>query len=293
VLGLEAVLPTGEIVSAGTRTRKGVVGYDLARLIVGSEGTLGVITRLFLRLVPKPRAAFAQVAVFRDLPAATRAVAKVMAGGVTPSAIEFLDEKCVELVRDLLPFADVKPGSALLLLETDGMEGPARQEMLLALDMVRQCGATHFLPAEDEAARQRLWAMRRALGDRLHEKWPVCVPEDVAVPLTSIADTVAAIPAAEERHGVTIYAFGHAGDGNVHLNIATDDQAKLPAVEAAIREMIGRVLEMGGTISGEHGIGLAKKPYLPLELTPESIRLQRAIKRAFDPNDILNPGKIF
>jgi D-lactate dehydrogenase (cytochrome) len=293
VLGLTCVLPSGEIVECGSRTRKCVVGYDLARLMVGSEGTLGVITELTLRLVPMPRAASTRVAVFDDIFKATAAVSRIMNAGVTPSAVEFIDAKCLELIRDLLPFEGVKKGSALLILEADGMPGSVAEEMDVMESAAREAGAAHMLAADDEAERAGVWDMRRRVSLRIHENAAVYVPEDVAVPLDRVAELVDRLPVFEGYHGLTVYAFGHAGDGNVHLNVTADDASKEEDVEACVTGLLEYVLELGGTISGEHGVGLAKKRFLPLELSEESVRLQREIKRVFDPNNILNPGKVF
>lgn len=292
VLGLEAVLPTGEIVRAGTATRKGVVGYDLAQLLVGSEGTLGVITKLWLKLIPAPEATFTQVAVFDDLGRAMDCVSAIMAGGVLPSAVEFLDSRCLYLVGDLLPFGDLPDDAALLLMETDGAREAARAEMERVSQICRDQGALHLLPAMDADRRDELWDVRRQVSLRIHDSAPIYLPEDVVLPLARIAEFVGALPGLERRHGLTIYAFGHSGDGNIHINITAAEGREAPA-EACAEELLRLVIEMGGTMSGEHGIGLAKKQFLPLELAEPSMRVQRAIKEAFDPNLVLNPGKLF
>jgi D-lactate dehydrogenase (cytochrome) len=293
VMGLTCVLPSGEIVKCGVSTRKGVVGFDLTRLMCGSEGALGILTEITLKLIPKPRAVNTQVAVFDDIFKATGAVAAVMAAGVTPSAVEFIDAKCLELIRDLLPFSGVAAGSALVIMEADGMPGSVSEEMRVMSRVVRDSGAAHMLPAGDEKTRAEVWDMRRQVSLRIHESAAVYVPEDVVVPLNRIAELVDRLPSFEGYYGLTIYAFGHAGDGNVHLNVTADSRDKEGEVEACIGELLKYVLKLGGTISGEHGVGLAKKRFLPLELSGESVRLQREIKRVFDPNLILNPGKLF
>jgi len=293
VLGLEAVLPSGGIVRAGVATRKGVVGYDLAQLLVGSEGTLGVITRLWLRLVPLPEATLARVAVFPSLGEAMSAVAAVMAAGVTPSAVEFLDGRCLALVGDMLPLdPPPPPGAALLLLETDGSAAAAARDMERVAAVCAARGALHQIPAPDEQSRAQLWNVRRQVSLRIHESAPVYVSEDVVLPLARIAAFVETLPALERRHGLTIYAFGHAGDGNIHINITAPTGAD-DALEACVTELLRQVVATGGTMSGEHGIGRAKQRFLPLELSPASMRLQRALKDTFDPGLILNPGKMF
>jgi len=293
VLGLTAVLATGEIVTCGTRTRKGVVGYDLTQLLVGSEGTLGVITTLFLKLIPRPRAVTAQVAVFPDLASAVAGVAAIMAEGCCPSACEFLDARSLALVGDLLPFRDLPPGAALLLLETDGTAEAAAADMDLVTAVCRRSGALHFLPGGSPAEREHLWDVRRQVSLRIHDAWPVYIPEDVVLPLSRIAGFVAELPDYEQRFGMTIYAFGHAGDGNIHLNITARDRSNLDRVEQGVVALLRRVLELGGTMSGEHGIGCAKQRFLDLELSPASMRVQAALKQVLDPNGILNPGKLF
>lgn len=294
VLGLRAVLPTGELVRAGVNTRKGVVGYDLTRLIVGSEGTLGVITELTLKLIPHPRAAACVAAVFADLDAAMRAIIAVMTRGHLPSAMEFLDARCLRLVGDLLPFRVAGDKSALVLVESDGDPDQVRREAAGIEAICRELGATHILPpAMDDAGREAIWKVRRSVSTRIHETCAVYIPEDIAVPIGKIADMVAALPEVEARHGMTIFAFGHAGDGNIHLNLTAQDEALRPRVEAAALDCVRLALTLGGTISGEHGIGLAKRALLPLEIEPVSLRVQRGLKALLDPNNVLNPGKIF
>lgn len=292
VLGLEAVLPNGEVITAGTRTRKGVVGYDLAQLLVGSEGTLGIITKLFLKLVPAVEAVSSRVAVFPSLKDAMRAVSSIMAAGVTPSAVEFLDQRCLSLVGDLLPFGELPQGASLLLLETDGSQVAAEADMEAVSRVCEQEGCLHMLSAGNDEERANLWDVRRQVSLRIHESAPVYVPEDVVLPLSEIAAFVEALPALEQKHGLTIYAFGHSGDGNIHINVTAPEGVE-ERVEACLIELLKLVIDMGGTMSGEHGIGIAKKRFLPLELAPESMRIQKAMKLAFDPNLILNPGKLF
>jgi len=299
VLGLTAVLPTGEVVRAGANTRKGVVGYDLARLLVGCEGTLGVITGLTLKLLPHPGAAACVAAVFADLNAAMRAIIAIMTRGHLPSAMEFLDARCLKLVGDLLPFRVEGDASALVLVEADGDPEQVRREVEAIEAICRELGAANILPPaitgtkEGDEGREAVWKVRRSVSTRIHETNAVYIPEDIAVPIGRIADMVAALPEVEARHGITIFAFGHAGDGNIHLNLTAQDEAQRPQVEAAAVDCVRLALALGGTISGEHGIGLVKRGLLPLEIGPASLKLQRGLKALFDPNNVLNPGKIF
>ncbi|EMG38292.1 FAD/FMN-dependent dehydrogenase [Desulfocurvibacter africanus PCS] len=293
VLGLEAVLPTGEVIRAGTRTRKGVVGYDLARLIVGSEGTLGIITGLTLKLIPHPKAVAGMAAVFPSMASAMRAVSEIMRRGFLPSALEFMDYKCIGLVRDLLPFPAPEGQAAMLVIESDGAAEQVGGDIEAMAAVCSELGAAGILRARDQAEAGRVWAARRAVSLRIHDSAPLYMSEDIVVPLGNIAELAAELPGFEERFGLKVYAFGHAGDGNMHLNVTAPDKSHKPLAMEGARAILARVLELGGTISGEHGIGEAKMPFVPMELSPASMRLQKGIKRLFDPNLILNPGKIF
>ena len=293
ILGLEAVLPDGSLITTGVRTRKGVVGYDLTNLLVGCEGTLAVITALTLKLLPKPAASTGVLCAFESMADAMRAVARVMAEGHLPSAIEFLDYRCLALVGEMLPFAVPGERPSLLIVELDGPAAPIAAEMAEVVAVMTREGATRVLRARDEAERQQIWQVRRQVSLRIHDHAALYLSEDVVVPLSAIATLVDALAAHEARHGVEIFAFGHAGDGNIHLNITSQHPDHQEQMDRVAEELLRMVLDLGGTISGEHGIGLAKRPFLPLELAPGSIDLQRRIKALFDPNQILNPGKIF
>jgi D-lactate dehydrogenase (cytochrome) len=293
VLGLEAVLPSGRVLHTGVKTRKGVVGYDLTHLLVGSEGTLAVITGLTLKLIPHPPAVAGMAAVFPDLTRAMQAVSTIMARGHLPSAIEFLDHQCLALVGDLLPFRIADPRASLLIVEADGAVEQVGTDIELIGDICREIGATNLIKAMSPEDRENIWDVRRQVSLRIHDHAVVYVPEDVAVPIGRIADLVGTLPTLEKKHGINIFAFGHAGDGNIHLCLTADDPRRAEQMEKGIREVLSLVVGMGGTISGEHGIGAAKMDYLPLELSADSVDLQIGLKRLFDPNLILNPGKLF
>lgn len=293
ILGLEAVLPSGERIAAGVRTRKGVVGYDMVRLLGGSEGTLGIITRLILKLLPHPGALTTSIAFFPRLAAAMEAVSTILGNGHVPCAMEFLDRSCLDLVGDLLPLENAGAADTLLLIEIDGPVQTIEKEMETVGEICMSCDAQEVLMAPDSRKRAKMWEIRRQVSLRIEETCPVYIPEDVVVPIGSIADFVAFLPAFEKDYGIKIYSFGHAGDGNIHLNITAGADAEERRIEDGIRAILEKVLSMEGTISGEHGIGIAKKRFLPLEISPENLRLQMGIKRLFDPNMILNPGKIF
>lgn len=295
ILGLEAVLPTGEIVRTGVSTRKGVVGYDLTRLLVGSEGTLGIITKLILKLIPLPRAVRTALALFPDAGKAVAAVGAVMTSGVSPSCVELMDHRCLSLVSELMPFAPRGGQTSLLLVETDGDEASAEADMACVVDACTKMSAMEVLPAADAATRERMWEVRRQISTRIHDAAALYVSEDVAVPLAYIPELIAAVGTLEREFDLSVYAFGHAGDGNIHLNmiarsIEPDTRERM---DRLVERVLNTVLNLNGTISGEHGLGLAKKRFAPLELSPASLNLQRGIKKLFDPMMILNPGKIF
>ena len=293
ILGLEAVLPSGRMINTGTRTRKGVVGYDLTQLLVGSEGTLGIITSLILKLIPCPAAVSTMAGVFSDLPSAMKAVTQILNRGHLPSAIEFLDARCLLLVKDILPFHVPGEKSTLLIIEVDGNPDQTKQEINTVGRILKEVGAIHLFPAFNKKEREDIWNVRRQVSLRIHDNYALYIPEDVVVPIGKIPALVAELPKLESEYGFDIYAFGHAGDGNVHLNITAQNRDNMNRVEMGVKTVLSRVIQMGGTISGEHGIGQAKKRYLSMELSAESIRIQTEIKKVFDPNMILNPGKIF
>jgi D-lactate dehydrogenase (cytochrome) len=290
---VDAVLPSGEFIRTGVETRKGVVGYSLVHLLVGSEGTLGIITRLILKLIPRPPALTTLVALFPDLPSAMCAVSLMLQRGHMPSAVEFLDHHCLSLVGDLLPFDGVEKAGAFLLVEIDGAPEALEREVEEIGEICMEKEAVNVLLAPDAYKRSKMWDVRKEVSLRIEQRSALYVSQDIVVPVARIAEFVLGLPKLEQRFGVKIYSFGHAGDGNLHLNISADSRDFGERVEEMTTLILERVIAMGGTISGEHGIGYTKKKYLPLELSRESTRLQKGIKRLFDPNMILNPGKIF
>ncbi len=293
ILGLEAVLPDGHLIVTGVKTRKGVVGYDLTNLLVGSEGTLGIITSLTLKLIPMAPATQCIMAVFKDMVTAMDTVSWIMNQGHLPSAIEFMDHKCLGLVGNLLPVKLSGASPSVLIIELDGSMEAIKTEMDEITTLCRTLGATHILPAEDEAARKKIWEVRRQVSLKIHDYAALYISEDVAVPLSAIAALVEQLPDFEKQFGLEIFAFGHAGDGNIHLNITTQDPENINQVNQGVKKLLERVIQLDGTISGEHGIGIAKKKYIHLELSDTSLAIQQGIKQLFDPKNILNPGKIF
>jgi len=222
-----------------------------------------------------------------------QAVTEILNRGHLPSAIEFLDAKSLFLVKDILPFYIPGETPALLIVEVDGAPEQTKQEVKIVGKILKEVGAAHLLPAFTEKERKDIWSVRRQVSLRIHDRYALYIPEDVVVPIGKIPALVGELPKFEADYGFEIYAFGHAGDGNIHLNITAQNRDNMNRVEMGVKAILARVIQMGGTISGEHGIGKAKKRYLSMELSAESIRLQTEIKKIFDPNMILNPGKIF
>ncbi len=297
VLGLEAVLPTGEVIRTGGKVVKNVVGYDLTQLLVGSEGTLAIITEIILRLVPKPPVQSTLRATFPDVESAVAAVTNIIRARVVPAALELIDGDSLEAVARNLNVRSLAPEgtAAILLLEVDGIAQAVVEEAARVEEACRAAGATEVLLARDEAERQELWRVRRELSLSLKMITPLKYNHDVVVPKGRIPELFALVREIKERHRLRIPCFGHAGDGNIHVNIMVDpaDAGEIARAHVAEGELFAGVVALEGSISGEHGIGFAKAPFLPLELSAETIALMKRVKHAFDPDGILNPGKMF
>ncbi len=292
VLGLEVVLPTGEIIRTGARTAKSVAGYDLTKLMVGSEGTLGVATMIILKLLPLPESVRTLSAFFNTIEGAASAAAKIISNRIIPRALEFIDRYALRAVERYLK-EDISGGAAaMLLVEVDGPADTTNRENARIADIMAQAGSVRVTIAESNAEREHLWKARRSISPALFTLKPKKINEDIVVPRSRIPDILQEIDGIANRYDLLIVNFGHAGDGNIHTNIMIDD-ADVPRAEAAVREIFAATLRMGGSITGEHGIGLSKAAYLPMEVRPAALAAMRHIKQALDPNNILNPGKIF
>ena len=294
VLGLEVVLPTGEILNVGVRTMKGVVGYDLTRLLVGSEGTLGVVTKITLKLIPMPEAKVTILVLFAEVEEATETVSAIIAARVVPATIEFMDKSSIRCSEKASPMGLPEDVGGLLLIEVDG----TREAALAQAEKVRSIAAAHAAVrcdfTEDPVEADRLWQARRVLSQATYNLNPVKIAEDVVVPRSEIPGFIRSLEAMQERFGLPILSFGHAGDGNFHVSLMIKDTAEdRERAEEAVKEIFAEALRRGGTMSGEHGIGISKAPYLGMELSDDVIATMKKIKRLFDPNNILNPGKIF
>ncbi len=295
VLGLEVVLPTGEIIQTGVQTTKGVVGYDLTRLITGSEGTLGIITRITFRLLPLPLTVRTMTAVFNKIETAAETVSEIIRQGLIPRTIEFMDKASIECVKEHMnigPSADV---DALLLIEVDGKKDIAAREIKELHNLCLSRGAIEVTLAEAKEEAESLWKARKAISPALFRYGPDKINEDIVVPRSKIPHMVRKIEKLRNSTGLAMASFGHAGDGNIHFNIMLDkkNRNELEMAEAAVEEVFDYTIELGGTLSGEHGIGITKAPYLYKELGPVEIALMKKLKNLFDPKGILNPGKIF
>jgi glycolate oxidase len=297
VLGLEAVLPTGQIIRTGSKAVKNVVGYDLTQLLVGSEGTLAIITQAVLRLVPKPPAHATLRATFDTIDSAVEAVNELIRARVVPATLELVDGVCLAAVTRYLGGASLAPEGtgALLILEVDGMAHAVAEEAHLVEAACRAAGATEVLRAASEEERRELWRVRRELSPALKTIATLKINQDVVVPRGRVPDLFRLVAELRREFDVQIPCFGHAGDGNIHVNIMVDanDAAAVERAHRAQRKLFEGVVAREGSISGEHGIGYTKAPFLSLELSPEVIALSSRIKQAFDPRGILNPGKIF
>lgn len=294
VLALDAVLPTGELLKNPSRAVKRVAGYDLGRLLVGTEGTLGVVTRVTLRLLPLPEAVRTLLCAFPTVEAAARAVVGALAGGPPPRACEFMDPRCLDLLREQGGVDLPQAARAVLILETDGSADAAEREAAALADRCRKEGAVEVREARTEDEVKGLWAARKALSQAMYEVAPAKINEDVVVPRSRLPDLVAAVDALANRYDLPIVSFGHAGEGNLHVNVMVDraDAARFAKAEAAVQELFETVVALQGSVSGEHGIGVTKAPYLPIEVGGPGIEVMRRIKAAFDPRGVLNPGKI-
>ena len=297
ILGLEAVLPTGEVIRTGGKTVKNVVGYDLTQLLVGSEGTLAIITQIIVRLIPKPPVQATLRATFPDVTTAVTAVTELLRRRVIPAALEIIDADCLEAVGRYLGVSSLAPPGtgALLLVEVDGLSETVVEETERVQMACRAAGASETLSAKDEAERRELWRVRREISPSLRMISGLRYNHDVVVPKGRIPELFGVVEQMRREFRLRIPCFGHVGDGNIHVNIMANqgDPDEIARAHRAERVLFEHVVALEGSISGEHGIGFAKAQYLPIELSPDEIALMQRVKRAFDPNGVLNPGKIF
>jgi glycolate oxidase len=296
-LGLEVTLMGGESLHLGRRTPKGVTGYDLTALFVGSEGTFGVTTEITVRLIGKPEGVGTLIAVMPDAVSAGRAVSAVIRKGYRPRALELLDRATLDHVRPHAPFTSPAGAGAIVLMELDGEPEGMEASILRCGGVCEEEGARDVIVARDEADRERLWQTRRLCSRSLREAHTFKLSEDIVVPPGSIAEMLRRVDGIGARHDLLMATFGHAGDGNLHVNLLTDENHRVPAVaariDAALGDIFSAALDLKGTLSGEHGIGIAKAKYMSWEQSAEVIAWQKRLKRLWDPTELLNPGKMF
>ncbi|HLA50931.1 MAG TPA: FAD-linked oxidase C-terminal domain-containing protein [Thermodesulfobacteriota bacterium] len=304
VLGLEVVLPTGDIINTGTQTLKDVVGYDLTKLMVGSEGTLGIVTKIILKLLPLPEATKTMLAVFSDMRDAAATVSRIISSKIIPSTLEFMDKKSISCVDEYASIGLPADVEALLLIEVDGAKELIEKQAEGIKKICLDNRAKEVRIAGDKKEVKKLWQIRRAISPALAKLKPNKINEDIVVPRSKIPDAITGVREIAKKYNLINANFGHAGDGNIHVNIMIDkpvpegfnqgsDKDEFERAEKAVKEIFELVLDLGGTISGEHGIGISKMPYVGMELSQPAIEVMKKIKQVLDPKGILNPGKIF
>ncbi|MBV9132639.1 MAG: FAD-binding protein [Chloroflexi bacterium] len=296
VIGLTVVLASGDILKLGGKVTKNATGYQLMQLFVGSEGTLGIVTEVTLKLAPLPRARVTAVATFEKLAQASQAVSRIMASGILPATLELMDGTTINVVEDFLQMGLPRHAEAMLLLEQDGTDaGVARADVDRMAEVCRALGAAEVTVATTNAERDQLWRARRSVSAALGRLRPNKLGEDIVVPKSAIPEMIASVRQIASRYELPIPVFGHAGDGNLHPNILFDlrDPDEVRRVECAARDIFRAAIRLGGTLSGEHGIGTLKREFLAEAQGALAVDLSRAIKRVFDPDGLLNPGKVF
>jgi len=295
VLGLEVVLASGDALRTGGRTMKNVTGYNLTQLFVGSEGTLGVVTEITLRLVPKPQAKATVLAMYGALDAACQTVGNILGASVVPVTTELMDNVVIKAVEDAFHLGLPTDAGALLLIEVDGDPQTVPMQQAQVAEICRQSGAREVRVAKDAAEANALWQARRDIYAAIMRLKPSTLPEDICVPRSKIPAMAQRVAEVREKYGLVMPMWGHVGDGNLHPSIMCDrrDADEMRRVHAALGEIFETAIALGGTLTGEHGIGILKKEYLPTNLSATAIAQMKAVKQLFDPHGILNPGKVF
>jgi len=295
VMGMEVVLPDGTLAWLGNKCVKDVAGYSMKDIFIGSEGTLGIITEVMLRLLPRPQARKTMLALYDSVEAAAETISAIIAAKIIPCTLEFLDRVTVQCVEDYAKIGLPTDVEALVLMETDGHPLVVEEEAARMMELARLNGARDVRAAADEAEGARLATARRSAFSALARMMPTTILEDVTVPRTELAHMVKFIRECAQRHRLKVGTFGHLGDGNLHPTFLTNerDHEEMHRVEVALEEIVNETIRLGGTVTGEHGVGLAKKAFVKRQLGDSSYELMRSVKRALDPECLLNPGKIF
>ncbi len=295
VLGLEVVLPDGDIINTGVKTVKNVAGYNLNKLFIGSEGTIGIITEILLKLIPVPEYKKTFLVCFDDISNAASIVSKIISSRIVPATLEFLDNKTIRCVEEYTKIGLPINAGALLLIELDGNKEKVEKDTEKVIEICKKGKSISVDVARDEDEALKLTEARRSALSALARQKPTIILEDVTVPRNKLAEMVKEIDRISRKFNITIGTFGHIGDGNLHPTCLTDerDENELKRVEKAFSEIFEKAIALGGTISGEHGVGISKKKYLEKMIGSSGIKIMKKIKKVFDPNGILNPGKIF
>ncbi len=294
VMGLEVVLANGQVMNVGGKNVKDVSGYDMTKLFTGAEGTLGVITKIIVKLVPAPEAKKSMMAIFKNLDNAGNAIAAIIAAKIIPATLEIMDNPTIRTVEDYAKVGLPVDAEAVLLIEVDGIPEVVEKEAAKVMEVLKANKADEVKMAKDAAERDKLWAARRAALPALAKLRPTTFVEDATVPRNKVPDMIRAVNETAKKYNVTIGTFGHAGDGNMHPTIVCDirDKEEMDRVYKAMDEIFSTAIKLGGTLSGEHGIGLGKLKYMEDQFGPVTMEAMKSIKRALDPNLILNPGKL-
>ena len=294
VLGLETVLPHGRVLNTGGKNYKDVVGYDLTRLMVGSEGTLGVITKIFLKVLPLPEEVTTLLCTFSQLDEAAQTVSSITSSAIIPRTLEIMDHESIQAIEKYKKYGLPMDADALLLIEVDGSHSAVSND---AEKIAHICSSHNgnVSVADDIYSRNRIWEARRSISQALYNIKPSKINEDIVVPRGRVHEMLCELKKIADRYDLVIANFGHAGDGNIHVNIMTDknDKEEYEKAKKAVRDIFEATVKLEGTISGEHGIGLTKKEFIDMELSEVSIKLMKEVKSVFDPKGIMNPGKIF
>ncbi len=295
VIGLEVITPEGEIIQTGGRTVKNVTGYDLTKLLVGSEGTLGIITKATLRLLPKPLGTATLMVVFSTLVDAGKAISKILSSGILPSKMELMDQASIVAVENYQPMGLPTDAEAIVLLELDGHPLALKEEIQSVEQLCYSVGATKVQIPQNNSEEEEIWKARKLVSPAIVRIKPTKISEDATVPRSKIPEMCERLQQIKQTYNVDLVVFGHAGDGNLHPNIICDknDAEEMARVEKAVAEIFTAAVELGGTLSGEHGIGTMKAPFMEMELGKVGLDMMKRIKQAWDPNNIMNPGKIF
>ena len=295
IMGLEVVTPTGDIIRTGGRTLKNVVGYDLTKLFVGSEGTLGIATKIILKLLPKPAAKKTMLVQFETIDGAAKSVSAIIGAKIIPTTLEFMDAATINCIRGASSIPLPENCQAILIIEVDGDPQLLDQQVLNILSLIKPFGVLHTKIAVTEEESEEIWQVRRIVSPSLRKVNPDKFNEDIVVPRSKVPDMIRALERISRDYDVPIVNFGHAGDGNIHVNVMVDlkEHGMPEKIEKVMDEVFGAAVELKGAISGEHGIGTSKAKYMNMELDLATIDYMKKIKEVLDPNNILNPGKIF